>query len=241
MSKTIIHLGAGPIFEVLGHDGEHWGKGWGDYEAPQVTKTCLHGAIRRCVPVKGDAYILETVGSRFGFGVVFNDSAIGWASIRARIEQGFDITDDMLEKTFGANWKVIVSVVRMTAVATGAQLGLLDKAYKAVNNATRLNAELIGNGAVRRAAAAGGDAFGLVLKVANAGKTAWASALDAGRAAGVATGVAHVAAGSAWDAAYPFAAHDLIGQHGFIQNHYDTLTCPWIAVFGDPFEHVPEA
>lgn len=66
----------------------------------------------------------------------------------------------------------------------------------------------------------------------DAGAAAWAAAWDAAYAAAYAA--ARVAARVAWTAAYgaAYAAawalviRDLIGQHGFTQAHYDTLTRP---------------
>ncbi len=219
MTKTIIHIDPDPIFDILGRDGERWGKGWGDWSFSHVTKTCLHGAIRRCVPVKGDAYIIEQVGARFGFGTSFNDED-GWEPVRDRIAQGFDITDDMLEETFGSNWAVVVNVIRTVAEATKEQFDRLHAAWGAV----LINAR---------------DAAGDAMRDAS-----W----DAGRTAErIAAGEAVAAAGgdgaraAVWDVVRAAVLHDLIGRHGFTQEHYDALMAPWIAVFGDPFLLVSEA
>ena len=40
------------------------------------------------------------------------------------------------------------------------------------------------------------------------------------------------ARGAAWDAAQGLVVRDLIGQHGFGQQHYDQLTKPWATVIG---------
>ena len=53
--------------------------------------------------------------------------------------------------------------------------------------------------------------------------------LDAARYA------ARSAAGDvARDAAGALVVADLIGEHGFTQDHFDTLTAPWFHVCGDP-------
>jgi hypothetical protein len=58
-----------------------------------------------------------------------------------------------------------------------------------------------------------------------------AAARDAARSA--AWGAARGAAwGVAWAAARGLVVRDLIGQHGFEQHHYDTLTWPWATVIG---------
>ena len=70
---------------------------------------------------------------------------------------------------------------------------------------------------------------------AAAGAAAWdaarAAAWDAAGAA--ARDAAWDAAGAAaWAAAGALAVRDLIGQHGFTQEHYDTLTLPWRTTIG---------
>lgn len=52
---------------------------------------------------------------------------------------------------------------------------------------------------------------------------AWDAAWDAARDAAWA---------AAWAAARALVVRDLIGQHGFEQHHYDTLTKPWRSVMG---------
>ena len=54
---------------------------------------------------------------------------------------------------------------------------------------------------------------------AAAGAAAWYAALDA-----------------AWYAATAVAARPLIGQHGFTQQHFDTLVGPWLKVVGPTWE-----
>ncbi len=55
----------------------------------------------------------------------------------------------------------------------------------------------------------------------------WAAVWDTTRAV---TG--NAARGALWDAAVALVVRDLIGQHGFTQEHYDTLTGPWRKVVG---------
>ncbi len=52
---------------------------------------------------------------------------------------------------------------------------------------------------------------------------AWGAAWDAAWGA---------ARGAAWGAAWDAALHDLIGQHGYTQEHSDLLTQPWREVIG---------
>ena len=71
---------------------------------------------------------------------------------------------------------------------------------------------------------------------------AWDAARDAARDAAWDAARAALAAAwaAAWDAAWAaaraaaraLAVRDLIGQHGFTQTYYDTLTGPWVSAIG---------
>ena len=163
MTAAIIHIDLDAIDTRL-HGGDLWGRGWGTPTDPSAS-TCLHGAIRYCQPVPGDAQIIEQVGNRFGFGTGDNDNAGSWADIRAKVVP--DITDDMLAGTFGPQWEAIVALARRAATLTPDEAERLDAARDA-----------------------------------------------AGAAAGA------------------LVVRDLIGQHGFTQEHYDLLTAPWATVIG---------
>jgi hypothetical protein len=114
MTTTIIHIDLDAVDRRL-HHGELWAHGWGDFTSPE-SATCLHGAIRYCQPVKGDAYLIEQVGARYGFGTLDNDNADTWDSLKAKVIP--DITDDMLSDTFGPQWEPIVALVRRAATLT---------------------------------------------------------------------------------------------------------------------------
>lgn len=197
MTTTIIHIDLDAVDERLNH-GNLWVAGWGDWKSSDA-RTCLHGAIRFCQPVKGDAYLIERVGNRFGFGTSDNDRAAGWDEIKAKVIP--DITDEMLADTFGPQWEPIVNLVRRAATLTA------DEARRFAWDADRGAAWDAARGAARGAA--------------------WDAAMDA------AWGAAWGAAGdAAVGAAVALAVRDLIGQHGFTQDHYDTLTRPWATVIG---------
>lgn len=115
MSNTIIHIDLDAVDERLQH-GELWSKGWGTWSDP-LAETCLHGAIRYCQPVPGDAHIIEQVAAKYGFGTADNDYADSWADVLAKVKP--DITDDMLAATFGPQWDAIVALVRRAATLTG--------------------------------------------------------------------------------------------------------------------------
>ena len=133
MTTTIIHIDLDAVDERL-HRGELWAKGWNDWASPE-SATCLHGAIRYCQPVKGDAYLIEQVGAKYGFGTRDNDTADGWEQIKAKVIP--DITDDMLADTFGPNWGPIVAFVRRAATLTQDEVVRLGAAWDAAGGAAR--------------------------------------------------------------------------------------------------------
>ena len=167
----VITIPEADLVAILGDRGEHWVQGrWED-----GVSVCLHGAIRRCQPIPGDAYLIEQVARRQGWGTGWNDaSSTSWPMVRERLAH-IEVTDADLVDTFGPQWVAIVALVRRTAVLTA-------------DEAQRLAA-------------------------------AWAAARAAARDA-------------AWAAALALAVRDLIGEHGFTQAHYDTLTGPWRTVIG---------
>ena len=216
MSETIIHLDGELPLAVLDRDG--WTQGaWGEDGGP----TCLHGAIRRCAPVPGDAYLIEQVERRLGHGPDWNDDkSTTEADVREFLAAGIDITADDLADTFGPQWRAVVSVVRTSAALTPEQ-------------AERLAAAL----AAARPAAwdASWDA---------SWDAAWAAAWDAARdpegatrdAAWAAEGATRAAA---WDAArvaaWVVVAWDLADDDGpYTTAHRDLLIGPWKSVFGLP-------
>ena len=68
---------------------------------------------------------------------------------------------------------------------------------------------------------AGRDADRIAARAA-ATDAAWDTAWDTARAV----------AWAAWDAVLALVVRDLVGQHGFTQEHYDTLVALWESVMG---------
>jgi hypothetical protein len=212
---TTIRINPEPLLDLLGDNGEHWLQGgWGNDD-----RMCLHGAIRRCQPVPGDAYLIEQVAARKGWGTSWNDdTGTHWDDVKALILAGVEVTDADLDDTFGPQWEQIVALVRRAAVLTD------DEALRLV---AAWNAAWDASGAARAAAwdaawDAARDAAWAAARDA-AWAAAWAAAWDAARDAAWA---------AAWAAAGALAVRDLIGQHGFTQAHYDLLTEPWRTVIG---------
>ena len=205
MSTTIIHIPVEQVLDRLGH-GNLWTRGWGTPD-DSTQPTCLHGAIRFCAPVPGDAQLIEQVGARFGFGTFANDQAADFAAVESLIRAHADISDDMLADTFGPQWQPIVVLVRRAAILTSAEAKALDAAR----------------------AAAGAAAWDATRAAWDAARAAWDAAGAATRAAWDAAGAA--ARDAARDAARALVVRDQVGDT-FTQAHYDTLTRPWATVIG---------
>ena len=194
--------------------GELWNAGWGTPEDPEAM-TCLHGAIRYCQLVPGDAYLIEQVGARFGFGTGDNDEAESWEEFRPRVPAV--VTDDMLADTFGPQWPQIVALVRRAATLTPEECQQLSAAWVFAWESAVAAFDAARDTVVAAARAA---------QWAAVGEAAWAAAWDdeweyAGESAGAAR-----------DTARALAVRHLIGSYGFTQAHYDTLTGPWRTVIG---------
>ena len=222
MSTTIIHIPVEQVLDRLGH-GNLWTRGWGTPD-DSTQPTCLHGAIRFCAPVPGDAQLIEQVGARFGFGTFANDQAADFAAVESLIRAHADISDDMLADTFGPQWQPIVVLVRRAAILTSAEAKALDAARAAALDAAW--------DAARDAAwDAAWDA---------ARDAAWDAACAAARDAARDAVVDHLRTRAAtwaatWDAARAatraLVVRDQVGDT-FTQAHYDTLTRPWATVIG---------
>jgi hypothetical protein len=210
----MIELPVDDILDRIHRDG--WVQGqWEDGQA-----ACLHGHIRRCMPQPGDAYLIQQVANRQGWGPGWNDAETTTVDdLKSVLVDHRDITDQDLADTFGPQWAAIVVLVRRVATLTEDEIRQLAAARGAARGAAWGAAWGVAWGAARGAA---GDA---------ARDAAGDAARDAARSA--AWGAARGAAwGVAWAAARGLVVRDLIGQHGFEQHHYDTLTWPWATVIG---------
>jgi len=206
VSAPVIHVGGQPLVDVLTT------RGWtqGDYEVDG--EVCLHGAIRLCQPVPGDAHLIERVEARLGrWSTSWNDADT--RTEREVVElarSGWDITDDDLAEAFGPQWRAVVALVRRCAVMTAVEADRLGAALDAAWVAAR--------GAARGAAR---DA-------------AWVAAWHAAR--GAARGAAW---GAAWGAALAVVTWDLATADGpYTTAHRDLLIAPWREVIGEPTDLV---
>jgi hypothetical protein len=218
-----IKINETDLLDLLGENGERWVQGeWGDGDA-----MCLHGAIRHCSPLPGDAYLIEQVAERQGWGTSWNDSdGTNWQMIRQRLAR-IEVTDADLADRFGPQWDHIVALVRRAAVLTADEATRLDAARDAARDAAWDAAGYAARDAAREAAREAARYA--------AGYAAWDAAREAARYADreAARYAAWDAAGyAAWEAARALAMRDLIGQRAFTQEHYDLLTGPWATVIG---------
>lgn len=203
-----IHIDPEPLLAVLDE------RGWRQGTYDDSEGVCLHGAVRLCVPVPGDAQLVEQVAARQGWGTAWNDAPDRAENdVRALLASGVDVTDDDLAETFGPQWRAVVALVRRAAVLTVDETQQLDAARGVAWPATRLAAWT----------------------------AAWNAALDAAR--GDAWDAALDAAGAAWDAAWDVARNaagavatwDLATPDGpYTIEQRDLLIAPWVSVCGPP-------
>ena len=201
-----ITLPVGKIVATFGHDGELWTQGtWYDDDL-----LCMHEGIKRCEDLKpGDFHLIEAVADRHGWGTTFNDrQSTTWHDVRDMLGRHPEITETELDATFGPNWEPIVALVRRAATLTPDETKQLAAARDAAGHAARDAAWVAAWDAAR----------------AGAGAAAWDAARHAARSA---------ARDKAGHAAWALVVADLVGEHGFTQDHFDTLTAPWFQVCGD--------
>jgi len=223
-----IKIDSKKVLGLLGENGERWVQGqWGGGQ-----QMCLHGAIRQCQPQPGDAYLIEQVAQLRGWGTDWNDDRnTGWTQVRDLIVSGIEVTDADLAETFGPQWKQIVALVRRVAVLTTDEINRMDAALAAARAAALAAARAAAWDAALDAAS---DAA-LDAALAAAREAAWDVAWDVASDAALDAAL-DAAWDVAWDAALAaaraLAIRDLIGQHGFTQQHYDLLTEQWRTVIG---------
>jgi len=209
MNDTIIHIDAAAPLKVLDEHG--WTQGaYGTGDGP----VCLHGAIRLCAPEPGDAYLIEQVANRHGWGTDWNDAdGRTEAEVRARLAVGIDVTDTDLTDTFGPEWRMVVALVRKAATLTDAEVRQVTDAE------------------VRQVAAAS-DA------VWNAARDAVWGAVSAAVWSAVSDAVWNAARAAVWgaarDAVWSAVTWDLATPDGpYTIAHRDLLIGPWLTIQPD--------
>ena len=182
---------------------------WIQGEMRNGEAVCAHGAVQTCQGLRpGDEHIIRAVMRTKGVTEGWNDES-GRTKEEVLDRMAFiEVTDADLEETFGPAWRMVIAVIRRSAILTAAE--------------------------AKDLVAAWGAAWGAAWDAARdaAWDAAWGAARDAARDAAL-----DAAWGAAWDAARDAAwgavVSDLVGQHGLTQEHVDTLMAPWVQVLGD--------
>jgi len=181
-----------------------WVQGTEKSDGGQV---CLHGAIKFCAPADGDTEIIRAMMRREGYSESWNDADGRNVSDVLTALHAVSVTDEDLAATFGPQWDAVVTLARRAATLTAEESSRLATAWNAARAVAWVDARAAaGVAAVVAARTAAGDAV-----------------MDVARGA---------ARDAAVVAAWALVIRDLIGQHGFTQEHYDTLTAPWATTIG---------
>lgn len=185
---------------------------------------CLHGAIRACTPQKGDAEIVRALARRQGFTEYWNDGENRTESEVLDALAHVDTSDAALDATFGPQWEHVVALVRRAATLTEDEADRLRVVWSSAGGVASWRA-------IRRATLSAPLSAAQVVAQVVARTAAQEAAQEAARAT-TQDAAQDTAWDATWDAAWALVVRDLIGQHGFTQDHYDTLTAQWAAVIG---------
>ena len=224
-----IRVPVDEVLERLDH-GNRWIQGsWSTSKGE-----CLHNGIRACEIHAGDAYLIEQVAARQGWGTEFNDAdGTTFDDVKQKLVEHREILPEELDAVFGPQWQAIVALVRRVATLSDAEIDGLAASEAAADEEALVAARVAAVAAARAAMRAG------VAARAAARAAAYQESLAAARAAAEAAARA-AADQEAWAAARAAAkaaakalsVRDLIGSHGFTQTHYNILTGPWATVIG---------
>ena len=213
MNEPAIEIPVDDILAKFEH-GDKWIQGaWANPEG-----MCLHQGIRVCQPRKGDAFIIEQVAAQQGWGVGWNDE-IGrtFDDIKQTLVEHREILPFELKAVFGPQWLPIVDLVRSTAEFSVHE-------HRTLCAFMDFEMDRPWDAALNAARLEGRQ-----------------GALGAAGCAAVGAATMGTARFAAQAAVWALVVRDLIGQHGFTQEHYDTLTKPWASVIGPvhPDDQVP--
>jgi len=200
-------------------------KGWttGTERDETTGMMCLTGAVKYCAPQTGDEYIIREVLRRRDRAEEWNDFIASGAEEVIGYLATADITDADLVDTFGPQALEIVAQVRRMYELTMAQWDRLAASWAASWDAAWA--------ASWDAAWAASVAASRAASVAASRTASVEASVDASRDASVAASrTASVEVSR--DASLALNSRDLIGQHGFTQEHYDLLSGPWRTTIG---------
>ena len=120
---------------------------------------------------------------------------------------------------FGPQGPHVAALIARAREITGDEV----EKFNAARDAARESARESARDAASKAAGVAGRESAWIA----ASESAWVAASKAARVT-----ASDAVWGAVWDAARALVVRDLIGQHGFTQAHYDTLTRTWASVIG---------
>lgn len=183
-----------------------------------------HGAVQTCEGVHpGDAYIIRAVMHSYGFDEKW-DRGQDSESVVVDHLRSIEITDEVLEETFGPQWRNIVWIIRRAAILTRDEEDSLDIAQFSIELKDRYEAEYVSRVASWDSDRAQGRGSHWNLNRSKVWDAAWNSARYAAW---------NVAEDESANAAGALAVSDLVGQHGLEQRHIDILLEPWMKAIGE--------
>jgi hypothetical protein len=223
--NVMIEIPTDQVLAKFGPDGEHWIQGGYD----NGTGVCLHGAIRACELVPGDAGLVEQVAESQGWGPEWNDADdTKFDDVVAVVLSHPEVTDWDLAEVYGPSWEIVVDTARVIAAASLDDLTRLASTWSAEKFTAGTG---MWGTSTRGAAATATVARGAPID-GTAATTAANAAWNAASAA-VHVDLASYGPAAVRDAARAASIVDLIGQHDWTIEHHKTLAGPFVKVFPD--------
>ena len=126
---------------------------WIQGEMRNGEAVCAHGAVQTCQGLRpGDEHIIRAVMRTKGVTEGWNDES-GRTKEEVLDRMAFiEVTDADLEETFGPAWRMVIAVIRRSAILTAAEAKDLDAAWDAARDAALDAARAAARGAARDAA-----------------------------------------------------------------------------------------
>ena len=111
---------------------------WIQGEMRNGDAVCAHGAVQTCQGLRpGDEHIIRAVMRTKGVTEGWNDES-GRTKEEVLDRMAFiEVTDADLEETFGPAWRMVIAVIRRSAILTAAEAKDLDAAWDAARGAAR--------------------------------------------------------------------------------------------------------
>ena len=109
---------------------------WIQGEMRNGEAVCAHGAVQTCQGLRpGDEHIIRAVMRTKGVTEEWNDES-GRTKDEVLARMAFiEVSDVDLEETFGPAWRMVIAVIRRSAILTAAEAKDLDAAWDAARGA----------------------------------------------------------------------------------------------------------